>query len=122
MDYSTDFLSYVETMLWSSTDMGTDEPCDSMDAYDLCNFAPETIELINNDIDSFWSKVSHLDLSDHDSSQVMHDFWLTRNGHGAGFWDGDYEEKLGQALTDISKEFKELTPVIGGDQKIYLEG
>ena len=19
-----------------------------------------------------------------------HDFWLTRNGHGAGFWDGDW--------------------------------
>ena len=22
--------------------------------------------------------------------QAGHDFWLTRNGHGAGFWDADY--------------------------------
>lgn len=23
----------------------------------------------------------------YDASQVGHDLWLTRNGHGAGFWD-----------------------------------
>jgi len=36
-----------------------------------------------------------------------HDFALTRNGHGAGFWDRDYKdkegEKVGQALTEASK-------------------
>ena len=26
-----------------------------------------------------------------DMSQAGHDFWLTRNGHGAGFWDRDEE-------------------------------
>ena len=35
-----------------------------------------------------------------------HDFWLTRNGHGAGFWDK--EEKYGEAeaviLTEICEE------------------
>jgi hypothetical protein len=32
-----------------------------------------------------------------------HDFQLTRNGHGAGFWDGDWEH--GDALTAIAKTF-----------------
>lgn len=36
------------------------------------------------------------------------DFHLTRNGHGAGFWDGDWEH--GDKLTDLSKPYgtKEL--------------
>jgi len=36
-------------------------------------------------------------------AQAGHDFWLTRNGHGAGFWDGDWPE-TGDALTEASKE------------------
>lgn len=28
-----------------------------------------------------------IDLADYDMAQVGHDLWLTRNGHGAGFWD-----------------------------------
>lgn len=28
-----------------------------------------------------------IDLSQYDPAQVGHDLWLTRNGHGAGFWD-----------------------------------
>lgn len=29
-----------------------------------------------------------------------HDLWLTRNGHGVGFWDGDWPEPLAEILTD----------------------
>lgn len=40
-----------------------------------------------------------------------HDFWLTRNGHGAGFWDGDWDlddtdrhaAKLDQAAQDFGQ-------------------
>mgnify|MGYP003653116883 FL=1 len=28
-----------------------------------------------------------IDLSQFDPEQIGHDLWLTRNGHGAGFWD-----------------------------------
>ena len=28
-----------------------------------------------------------IDLSQYDQTQIGHDLWLTRNGHGAGFWD-----------------------------------
>jgi hypothetical protein len=35
---------------------------------------------------------------------VGHDFWLTRNGHGAGFWDRGLGER-GQWLTDMAKPF-----------------
>ena len=29
-----------------------------------------------------------------------HDYWLTRNGHGTGFWDRDLPGDLGRILTD----------------------
>lgn len=33
-----------------------------------------------------------------------HDFWLTRNRHGAGFWDGDWPESFGELAAKISHE------------------
>ena len=45
------------------------------------------------------------------SSQAGHDFFLTRNGHGAGFWDrywgGHPHEAAGDALSDVAKHFGE---------------
>ena len=48
---------------------------------------------------------------------VVHDFWYTRNGHGTGFWDGDYEE--GHALTDIAHSFGEVYTYEGDDHLLY---
>lgn len=42
-----------------------------------------------------------------DPIQCGHDFYLTRNGHGSGFWDRGYHEKIAKHLCDISKEFGE---------------
>jgi len=53
-------------------------------------------------------------------SQAGHDLWLTRNGHGAGFWDRDLGE-AGDKLTELSKEMGELTLLQGdGDGKLYF--
>ena len=57
-----------------------------------------------------------------DMEQVAHDFWLTRNRHGAGFWDGDYEEEAGKKLTEIAHSFGEVHPYVGDDGKIYISG
>jgi hypothetical protein len=51
--------------------------------------------------------------------QAGHDFWLTRNLHGAGFWDGDWPE-VGDKLTAISEQFGELWAYLGDDGLIYL--
>ena len=39
--------------------------------------------------DFFWAMTEDLNLNpnDFDWSQIGHDLWLTRNGHGTGFWD-----------------------------------
>ena len=48
-----------------------------------------------------------------------HDFWLTRNGHGAGFWDGDWREPYGIALDKLAKSFGEVSLYLGDDGRIY---
>ena len=34
-----------------------------------------------------------------------HDFWLTSQGHGVGFWDRGKHERLEKQLTDISQTY-----------------
>ncbi len=48
-----------------------------------------------------------------------HDFWLTRNRHGAGFWDGDWDKEVGKRLTESCREFGEVWIDVGDDGKIY---
>lgn len=48
-----------------------------------------------------------------------HDFWLTRNGHGAGFWDRGLGV-LGKRLTDASKAFGTVDLYLGDDEKVYV--
>lgn len=44
-----------------------------------------------------------------DWSQVGHDLWLTRNGHGTGFWDREevYDVDLSRILTAMAKAMGE---------------
>lgn len=52
-------------------------------------------------------------------SNAGHDFWLTRNGHGAGFWDrglGDY----GEPLTDASDRAGNVDLYVGDDGCLHL--
>jgi hypothetical protein len=52
-------------------------------------------------------------------SRAGHDFWLTRNGHGAGFWDGEWYKEVGERLTKASKAFGEVNIYVGDGDLIY---
>lgn len=45
------------------------------------------------------------------------DFWLTRAGAGAGFWDGDWEH--GEALSAACKDFGTPDLYVGDDGRIH---
>ena len=59
-------------------------------------------------------------LDDFDDTDIAHDFWLTRQGHGAGFWDGVYPDEIGDKLTEISNDFRELYIYVGDDGQLYF--
>lgn len=55
-----------------------------------------------------------------DEDQAGYDFWLTRNGHGAGFWDRDlryYTATTAEWLSDKAAEFGEVDTVYKGDER-----
>lgn len=47
-----------------------------------------------------------------------HDFWLTRNGHGCGFWDGDWVEPVATQLAEAAHKMGEVNLYIGDDGKV----
>lgn len=111
---------YLETALWSSNDESTPEGGEPFDAnYSIEDIAPEAIEQAIQDCTAFLEKAATL-LAEYDLETAGHDFWLTRNHHGAGFWDGDYQKEDGETLTKLSQEFRELNPYLGDDGKIYF--
>jgi hypothetical protein len=50
--------------------------------------------------------------------QLGHDIWLTRNGHGAGFFDHSYDNE--KQLMYAAKALKEVDLYLGDDSKLYF--
>lgn len=93
---------YIQTLIWSSWVEESShseseyEPSDDLierALIDCVKFQNENQELIERED------------NENDDSQHGHDFALTRNGHGAGFWDGNYIEEIGKKLTESSEKF-----------------
>lgn len=55
------------------------------------------------------------------ASCIGHDFVLTRNHHGAGFWDRGLGD-LGDRLTKASHPYGEQSLEFGDDRTLYLIG
>lgn len=109
--------SYLETALWSSTD--EDEARTPMDRdYRVGDFTDGDRESARAELRMFMDRAEGMVL-DGDTAHIGHDFWLTRNGHGAGFWDGDYAN--GDALTALCKEFGEVNVWANGKGGVYFD-
>jgi hypothetical protein len=109
--------AYIVAALWSSTDESTPEGGDFLDKnYGPDDLAPETIEKMRADCDKF--RADNAQDIDGREEQAGHDFWLTRNHHGCGFWDGDWPE-AGDRLTEACKSYPEVNLYFCDDGKIY---
>lgn len=107
--------AYITAALWSSSDAG--EPLDK--TYSIEDIAPETLTRMQEDCDKFRDDAKIMVIIAGNDEQAGHDFWLTRNHHGAGFWDGDWEEH-GDTLTAHAQNFRECDLYVGDDGKLYL--
>lgn len=101
--------SYLHTALWSG----------DLDEFDVENISEDSRDKAIADCKLF-IKLSRKLLNGLDSTDIGHDFWLTRNRHGAGFWDGDYPEGIGEQLTKISHQFPEIN-TFNENGVIYIE-
>lgn len=118
---------YMEAAFWSSNDESDEQGGEPLDAnYDKSDLDPDTKGRMERDCLRFMEQnADDLAVGDADSAQAGHDFWLTRNGHGAGFWD---RPKLygGKAVADrlsaACKVFGEYDLYVGDDKMIYGSG
>jgi hypothetical protein len=110
--------SYIETALWSTTDNANasgGSPLD--DNYGVDDIAGPTLARMIEDCAAFQeANVKHI--GDRDE-QAGYDFWLTREGHGAGFWDGDWDEPGATVLTDAAHAYGSFDLYVGDDGKVY---
>jgi hypothetical protein len=120
-----DFYSYLATVLWSESDESTPQGGEPLDKnYDQDDFDAEGLKKQREQCQQFVDKnkeiIEKLIENGHEMSTIMHDFWLTRNGHGAGFWDGDYPEPVGEVLTDSARTFGDVAVYVGDDNTLYF--
>jgi len=99
-------LAYIECALWASNDDADERGGEPLDAnYGIDDLAPETLAAMIADCATF-QRAHAADIADN-LERAGHNFWLTRNDHGAGFWDGNYPE-AGERLTAASQAYGEV--------------
>jgi hypothetical protein len=115
-----DLDAYLECALRTSyTECG-----EYLDELDGLVMAEETILRMSKELTEFHDKVANDEyLCRHPevvSRSLGYDFWLTRNGHGTGFWDGGYPE-TGDRLTEIAESFGSSELYVGEDNIVYIQ-
>lgn len=112
--------AYIVCALWSSTDESTTSGGEPLDKnYSAEDLAYETLETMRQECSDFQA-ANEEDLAQAgDDEQNGHDFWLTRNGHGAGFWDRNYGE-VGRRLTEAAHSWGERSLYVGDDGLIRI--
>lgn len=109
-------LQYLNTALWSEVD-DNGEPFDAN--YDVEDFDDSVIQQAIEDCAAF-NSMFQSDI-DGNETRAAHDLWLTRNHHGAGFWDGDWPEPLATRLTEAAHALGERYVYVGDDGKLYID-
>ena len=108
--------AYIDAAFWT-TDDDDGTPFD-MKPYTAGDLSGETMDKMTEDCAAFLDKA---DIPDNLLPQAGHDFWLTRNGHGSGFWDRPeiYGEEKAQELSALAETFGVVDLYVGDDGRIY---
>lgn len=112
------FSGYIQAMLWVNTIDHEDEtePIDARE-FDV------TVDLLTHATEDVHDFVTgNLELLDGlDPEQIGHDLALTRNRHGAGFWDRGLGRR-GEELTELAHALGEETWITNDNGKVELLG
>ena len=134
MKMNPTLVALAETVLFSECDHH-DVPLDAN--YTIESFDEESLNKLYVEYQQFISVVEEkitatlgenwdciddfYDLAQPAINQTEYDYILTRNHHGAGFWDGDWSSEVSQILTEAAESQTEFTACVGDGGRIYLE-
>lgn len=127
--------AFFECALWSSTDESRDDGGDPLDdTYTIDDIAPACLKALARECEEWqqtnaealeacyaWSE-SNTTRAPLDDEHAGHDFWLNRNGHGCGFWDGDWPEPWADTLDTAAEAAGHVDAYVGDDGLIYFTG
>lgn len=111
--------AYIEALYFTDTG-DIDQP--SRD----CDLAPETLLDIAAECRSFWRRYGRYIESKpckqaflNPVVQAGHDFHMTRNGHGVGFWEDEWPKPYRDLLTAGAQGYGPFEVYQGDDELIY---
>lgn len=125
------------TLLWSSYDDSTPEGGEPLDSnYDAYDIDPESLQKLFERFQAFVKKAEAetasmtgpgCSLEDFYTGSgvggfhLEHDYIMTVNGHGCGFWEkSDWQPDVGRILTKLAKQEKEIRCYVQ-DEKVFIE-
>jgi hypothetical protein len=101
--------AHLEAALWSSFDWEdldeNDEPTPLDKNFTVEDFCSDHCRMLARDLQIFLNLCESW-LVDWSDEQIGHDFWLSRNGHGAGFFDSN--SPFAEDLQAIAVKFPEI--------------
>ncbi len=131
-DYTAATDAALECLEWSEIEWASDSESENYreDApenldgwgYVFSDHARDEMAIEVRDFVEYVGRTGHPDDIDVEiPEQFGHDFILTRNGHGAGFWDRGLGD-AGRRLTDAAKTFGEIHAYADHEsQTLYLD-
>jgi hypothetical protein len=113
---STMVEGYIDCALWSSKTL-EGEPMDDFEPSEAFKVSAR------KDCEDFLDLLAEVkvDYRGITPTDMGHDFWLTRNRHGAGFWDRGLGN-LGDVLTKWAHTFGSVDLYINGEDEVEEEG
>lgn len=106
---------YIRAILFVETD-AEGNPLDSTLTCE--DFSEDATNCIYTDCVRFLRVAREHDLlKDEHLEYAGHDFWLTRNGHGSGFWDEEitYGVEAAKILTIMSQCFGSVNAIVNSE-------
>lgn len=125
--------AYIECALWTSEESLKEDasshkadfiPAEKWDV-NIHALSDSALASIVEDCEAFQTDNSELlgkakmAQDDYTDEKAGQDFWLTRNGHGAGFWDRGLGA-VGRGLTNVSKPYGSSDLYFGDDGKLHI--
>ena len=116
--------AYLNCALWSMCDDSAPQGGDPLDDnYSVDDISPDTLAAMEDDCRTFQrdngEDITSQEKQIGDEGQAGHDFWLTRNGHGSGFWDGYWSQEAGDRLTKACYVYGGFDLYVGDDGLIH---
>lgn len=115
---------YIECALWCSYDNADESGGEPLDAnHSADDFSPDTLQAIVEECRMFQLNCAPAlavayEHAGYNPARAGHDFWLTRNGHGVGYWDRDLGG-IGDILADAARAAGERDLYVGDDGKVH---